>query len=105
MPVELPGDRAALLADFGVAARITPSSGAVDVVGIFDRATAQVAGVASEVDVLTPSPTLLVRTEELGGLRVGQPVEVLEGPGADTYLAKSILAEDDGAFTRIELGK
>ena len=94
MAVEDAADRAALLADFGLLVRFSPPSGAVELVGILDAPTREVSGIGSELDFLEPAPSLLIRTEDLGELRVEDPIEVLEGALAGSYLARYWFAED-----------
>lgn len=104
MSVESAADRLSLLDDFGVAVRIFPGGLPVDIRGIADSPTTEVQGIATEVDFHEPAPTLLVRTEDLNGLKAEEGITVLEGPIAAAYIVLELLAEDDGAFTRIGLG-
>ena len=104
MPVEDSSDRAVMLSDFGVAARATLVGGQVDLRGIPDAPTESVGGIATELDINEPSVELIVATEDVSGIRVGDLVEILEGEYAGAYRAVSPIAEDDGAFTRILLG-
>lgn len=103
--VEDSDDRAALLGDFGIAARISPAGGTVDLLALLDGPTRELGGVAGELEFLEASPSLIVRTEELSGLRVLDGVEILEGSRAGLYVARSIVAEDDGEFTRIDIAE
>lgn len=98
-------DRLALLRDFGVAVRVTLSTGAVDLVGIVRGPTSNLDGVGSEVEFIESTESVLLRSEDVPGVRVEDPVQVLAGPYAGDYLVIRHLQEEDGAFTRLDLGK
>jgi len=103
--VEFAEDRAALLADFGVACRITIAGGApLPISAIVDTPTIEVSEVASEVAFLEFDQTALVRTEDVPGVSVEDVLEVLEGPYAGTFQVLRHERIDDGAFTRFGLG-
>lgn len=104
-PIEDETDRAAMLDDFGVAVRLVTSCGDLAIVALFDSPTREISGVASELDFLEPAPSILARTESISDLSVEDRVEIFDGPGAGSYIARTIVAEEDGAFTRVDLAE
>ena len=92
-----------MLEDFGVAVRLLSDGSEFDWIGFFDAPTREIAGVSQELDFLEPAPSVLLPTSALAGFRVGSRIQVLEGPGAGDYLARSIVAEEDGVFSRVDL--
>ena len=104
-PVESVSDRLALLGDFGLSVRLSPTAGPVDVLAILELPTNELGGIASEIEFLEPSPSLLVRTESLAGLQVEDGLQILEGSKAGLYIARAIVSEDDGEFSRIDIAE
>jgi len=105
MPVEDSTDRAAMLDDFGVAVRLVTSCGEIELVALYDSPTREIPGVVTELDLLEPAPSILVRSESITGFHVEDRVEILDGPGVGSYMARSIVAEEDGAFARVDLAE
>lgn len=106
MPVESAADRLALLADFGLSVRLFPTSGEpIDVLGILELPTSEIAGVALEAGFLEPAPSLLVRTAEFADFGVENRLEILEGTKSGGYIARAIVAEEDGEFSRVDIAE
>ena len=105
MSVETAGDREAFLDDFGETVRISLGGYDLETRAILDRPDAEIDGQALEIGFRVPDLSALVRAEVLGAFEIGGGFEVLTGPYAAAYIATDKIAEDDGAFVRISLGK
>ena len=96
-----------MLEDFGVPVRFTTTLGEVETTGLYDGPTENVSGVASELEFLEPSSSLFVQTSAviIASLSLEDPVEVLQGGGVGSYTVRSIVREDDGELSRLELAE
>lgn len=103
MPLETAADRAAMLAIDGVSVRIYPGGAPVDRVAQYDGPSEAIDTVSGNGEVIQTAPSLYMISTDLGGLVVGDRVEVLEGPGAGDWIAARVAREEDGAFSRVAL--
>lgn len=103
MPLESAADRVAMLGIDGVAVRIYPAGVPVDRVAQYDGPSEAIDTVSGNGEVIQTAPSLYMISTDLGGLAIGERVEVLEGPGAGDWVAARIQREEDGAFSRIAL--
>jgi len=100
MPVESADDRAVFVNDFGVVASYTPIGGAaVDVPGVFDRSTIDV---ALDVPVVDRAPWFICRDDDLPDAAEDDAGDTLAIAGEGTF-AVAELRPDGTGFTRIRL--
>lgn len=106
MPVESPSDRAALLSDFGSAVRIRGRRyGEIRTTAIVEAPSAELSGQATALDIRIPDLTAMVRTEVTPDVRVEDELDVIDGPYCGEYVVTDRVREDDGAYTRLGLGR